>query len=99
MGRGGRRPGAGRNPNALKRLVIRAADLIRLSPEELQALEVITRKLAPAPQNQKESNRAIKAVGMESESTRWLKQAGSPVLGLHTSELPARDGGHVRRKN
>jgi hypothetical protein len=71
MGRGGRRPGAGRKPNALKRLVIRAADLIRLSPEELRALDAIARKLAPdAPQNQKESNTAIKAVGMESESTR-----------------------------
>jgi len=39
MGRGGRRPGAGRKPNPLKRLVIRAGDLARLSREELQFLD------------------------------------------------------------
>ncbi len=62
MGRGGRRPGAGRKPNALKRLVIRAGDLARLSPEEIQFLDAITCKLAPdASVNQTESNTAIKA--------------------------------------
>ena len=63
MGRGGRRPGAGRKPNQLKRIVIRAGDLSKLSPEETQFLEAIARKLAlPAPDgphNQKESNTAI----------------------------------------
>jgi hypothetical protein len=62
MGRGGRRPGAGRKRNPLKRLVIRAGDLIRLSPEELQALDAIARKLAvpspDGPQNQTESKPA-----------------------------------------
>ena len=65
MGRGGRRPGAGRKPNHLKRLVIRAVDLARLSPEEIQFLNAIARKLsAPAqngPHNQIESKPAIKA--------------------------------------
>jgi hypothetical protein len=46
VGRGGRRVGAGRKPNHLKRLGIRHADLVRLSPEELHSLEVIARKLA-----------------------------------------------------
>ena len=63
MGRGGRRPGAGRKPNRLKCLVIRAGDLARLSLEEIQFLDAIARKLAlPAPdgpQNQTESNIAI----------------------------------------
>ena len=60
VGRGGRRPGAGRKPNRLKRFVVRAGDLARLSHEEIQFLDTIARKLAPdAPQNQKESNRAI----------------------------------------
>jgi hypothetical protein len=60
MGRGGRRSGAGRKPNALKRFVIRAGDLARLSQEEIQFLDTIARKLAPdAPQNQKESKPAI----------------------------------------
>jgi hypothetical protein len=65
MGRGGRRPGAGRKPNRLRRLVISAGDLLRLSPEELRTLKAIARKLAvPSPDasvNQKESNRAIEA--------------------------------------
>jgi hypothetical protein len=65
VGRGGRRPGAGRKPNRLKRLGIRHVDLIRLSPEEIQALEAIARKLAaPAPDgphNQIESKQAIEA--------------------------------------
>jgi hypothetical protein len=64
MGRGGRRPGAGRKPTHLKPLVIRNTDLIRLSPEELQALDAIARKLAlPAPdgpQNQIESKPATR---------------------------------------
>jgi hypothetical protein len=63
MGRGGPRPGAGRKANHLKRLGIRHADLIRLSPEELHALDAIARKLAlpvpDAPLNQTESNTAI----------------------------------------
>jgi hypothetical protein len=60
-GRGGRRPGAGRKPNHLKRLGIRpitAAEILShrhpssgaLSSEELEALHSITRKLAaPLP--------------------------------------------------
>jgi hypothetical protein len=60
-GRGGRRPGAGRRPNYLKRLGIKpmtAAEILAhrhpqsasLSPEELEALHAITRKLAvPLP--------------------------------------------------
>ena len=60
MGRGGSRPGAGRKPNRLKRFVIRAIDLARLSQEEIQFLDAITRKLTPdTPQNQKESKPAI----------------------------------------
>jgi hypothetical protein len=73
MARGGRRPGAGRKPNPLKRLVIRYADLIRLSPEDLQSLDGIARKLAvPAPDgpyNQIESKPAIEVEAMESEAT------------------------------
>jgi hypothetical protein len=65
MGRGGRRVGAGRKPNPLRRLGIRRTDLIRLSPDELRTLKAIARKLAlPSPDtsvNQTESNRAIKA--------------------------------------
>jgi hypothetical protein len=72
MGRGGRRPGAGRKANPLKRLVIRAGDLLRLSPDELQALEAIARKLelsAPdASVNQTESKPAIETEVMESDS-------------------------------
>jgi hypothetical protein len=60
-GRGGRRPGAGRKPNNLKKLSIRpisAAEIVarrhpqsaRLTPEELEALHAIARKLAaPVP--------------------------------------------------
>ena len=60
-GRGGRRPGAGRKPNYVKQLLIRpitAAEIVarrhpksaRLTPEELEALHVITTKLAePLP--------------------------------------------------
>jgi hypothetical protein len=63
MARGGSRPGAGRKPNALKRFVIRAGDLARLSQEEIQFLDTIARKLAlPAPggpHNQIESKAAI----------------------------------------
>jgi hypothetical protein len=70
MGRGGRRPGAGRKPNNLKRLVIRAVDLARLSREEIRFLNAIARKLAlPAqdgPHNQTKSNTAIKAEEVES---------------------------------
>jgi hypothetical protein len=66
VGRGGRRPGAGRKPNHLKRLGIRYADLIRLSKEDLKALDAIARKLAvPSPDasvNQTESKPAIEAV-------------------------------------
>jgi hypothetical protein len=59
VGRGGHRPGAGRKPG-LKRVVIRAGDLARLSQEESQVLDTIARKLAPdTPQNQKESKPAI----------------------------------------
>lgn len=65
MGRGGKRPGAGRKPNGLKRLVIRACDLARLSPEEIQLLDCIAQKIAaPLPdtrRNQKESKPAIEA--------------------------------------
>jgi hypothetical protein len=74
MGRGGRRPGAGRKPNRLKQLAmqpITAAKIIarrhplsaELTPEEYATLESITKKLAePSPdgsRNQKQSNRAI----------------------------------------
>jgi hypothetical protein len=60
MARGGSRPGAGRKPNHLKRFVIRAGDLARLSQQEIQFLDTIARKLAPdTPQNQKESKPAI----------------------------------------
>jgi hypothetical protein len=70
-GRGGRRPGAGRKSNYLKRLGIKpiaAAEILArrhpqsasLSPAELETLHTITKKLAvpvpDAPQNQKESN-------------------------------------------
>jgi hypothetical protein len=59
-GRGRRRPGAGRKPNYLKRLAIKpitAAEILALrhpqsallSPEELEALHAITRKLAVPP--------------------------------------------------
>ena len=72
-GRGGRRPGAGRKPNSIKRLPlepITAAEIIArrhplsaaLTVEELAELENVTKKLAePSPDgsgNQKESNRA-----------------------------------------
>ena len=68
MGRGGRRPGAGRKPNGLKRLVLRAGDLARLSPAEIQFLNAITRKLAQnAPGNQKQSKPAIAAEQVQSE--------------------------------
>ena len=60
MGRGGHRPGAGRKPNGLK---IRAVGLARLSPDDLQAQEAITGKLAvpaqDAHQNQTQSKPAI----------------------------------------
>jgi hypothetical protein len=63
VGRGGRRPGAGRKPKHLKSLVFRAGDLARLSPDELRTLQAIAQKLAvPAPdasRNQIESNTAI----------------------------------------
>jgi hypothetical protein len=65
VGRGGRRPGAGRKPNELKCLGIRYSDprLARLTPEELQALEAIARKIAAPAQdasvNQTESKPAI----------------------------------------
>jgi hypothetical protein len=61
VGRGGRRPGAGRKPNYLKRLAIKpitAAEILAhrqpqsasLSTDELEALYAITRKLAvPLP--------------------------------------------------
>jgi len=64
VGRGGRRPGAGRKPNYLKRLAIKpitAAEILAhrhpqsasLSAEELEALHAITRKLAlPLPNGQ-----------------------------------------------
>jgi hypothetical protein len=72
MGRGGRRAGAGRKPNPLKRLVIRAGDLLRLSPDELRTLKAIARKLAvPSPNasvNQIESKPAIEAEVMASGS-------------------------------
>jgi hypothetical protein len=63
-GRGGRRPGAGRKTNSLKKLSIRpisAAEIVArrhpqsamLTPEELEALHVLTTKLAiPAPDGQ-----------------------------------------------
>ena len=71
MGRGGRRPGAGRKPHGLKRLVIRACDLARLSQDEIRLLNGISRKLAApvsnaspnGPQNQIESNTAIEKAG------------------------------------
>jgi hypothetical protein len=71
-GRGGRRQGAGRKPNHLKRLPqqpIGAAEIVarrhpqseRLNPEELAMLHTLTKKLAESspdgPRNQKESNR------------------------------------------
>jgi hypothetical protein len=63
VGRGGRRPGAGRKPNRVKRLVIRAGDLARLSQQEIQFLNTIARKLSPdAPQNQTESKPAIEVI-------------------------------------
>ena len=72
MGRGGRRPGAGRKPNHLKRLVIRAGDLARLSREEIQFLDAIVRKLAlpaqDAPGNQIESKPALEAEVVESRA-------------------------------
>jgi hypothetical protein len=72
MGRGGRRPGAGRKPNRLKRLVIRAGDLARLSREEIQFLEAIARKLAAfspdAHRNQTESKPAIETVSVAPNS-------------------------------
>ena len=59
MGRGGRRPGAGRKPG-LKHVVIRAGDLARLSQEEIQFLDTIAHKLTPdTPQNQTKSKPAI----------------------------------------
>jgi hypothetical protein len=65
MARGGRRPGAGRKRSNLRRFVIRASDLARLSPEEIQFLNAIARKLAlPSPdahRNQIESKPAIEA--------------------------------------
>lgn len=65
MARGGRRPGSGRKPNGLKRLVIRACDLARLSQDEIRLLHGIARKLSVpsqnAPGNQKESKPAIEA--------------------------------------
>ncbi len=68
MSRGGRRQGAGRKPNRLKRLVIRAGDLARLSPGEIQFLDAIVRKLAvlaqDAPGNQTESKPAIETVAV-----------------------------------
>jgi hypothetical protein len=79
VGRGGRRPGAGRKPNHVKRLVIRAGDLAKLSPEEIQFLAAIARKLAlPAsdgPHNQKESNTAI-----EEASGYWWFEPPRKVL-------------------
>ena len=67
MRRGGHRPGAGRKRNRLKRLVIRAGDLARLSGEEIRFLDAITRKLAlpapDAPQNQIESKPAAEVGG------------------------------------
>ena len=72
MGRGGSRPGAGRKPNRLKRFVIRAGDLVRLSQEEIQFLDAIARKLAVSapggPHNQIESNTAMEAVRMNIKS-------------------------------
>ena len=69
MGRGGKRPGAGRKPNHLKPIAIRAVDMARLSVEELPTLQAIAQKLAaPAPdahQNQIESKPAIEAVYVE----------------------------------
>jgi len=67
MGRGGKRPGAGRKPNHLKPIAIRAVDMARLSVEELRTLQAIAQKLAaPAPdahQNQIESNTRPETVG------------------------------------
>jgi hypothetical protein len=72
MGRGGRRPGAGRKPSHLKRLVIRGGDLVKVSADELRTLEAIARKLAAAspdaPQNQTESKPAIEAVQVEPQT-------------------------------
>lgn len=74
MARGGRRPGAGRKRNNLRRIVLRAGDLARLSREEIQFLDAITRKLAvssqDAPGNQKESEPAIEVGVVESEARR-----------------------------
>jgi hypothetical protein len=73
MGRGGRRPGAGRKPNLLRCVGMLARTpgdprLPRLSPEELRTLEAIARKFAEpvpdAPQNQKESKPAIEDAGV-----------------------------------
>jgi hypothetical protein len=72
--RGGRRPGAGRKPNYLKRLAGAAVLLARRDPrlaalteQEFHTLEGILRKLRIAspddPQNQTESNTAIRNEG------------------------------------
>jgi hypothetical protein len=55
--------------------VIRAGDLARLSQQEIQFLDAITRKLAPgAPQNQKESKPAIEVVGLELASEQRTEE-------------------------
>ena len=72
MGRGGRRPGAGRKPNHLKRIVIRSGDLARLSQDEIRLLNGIAQKLATpvqdGPGNQIESKPAIEAEIVEESS-------------------------------
>ena len=85
--RGGRRPGAGRKPNYMKRLAGAAALLARRDPrlaalteEEFYALEGILKKLcnaAPdAPQNQIESNKAIEEA--EVVSRKRQNESGTP---------------------
>jgi hypothetical protein len=72
LGRGrGRRAGAGRKANHLKRLVIRPADLPMFSPEEF--LEAIASKLSLAapdsPHHQIESDTAIEGEGVDVGAT------------------------------
>ena len=90
MGRWGRRPGAGRKRNNLRRIVIRSGDLARLSPEEIQFLSAIARKLralAPdTPQNQTKSNTAAEAVEAVSEAIDVALEQRRTTLQLVTSQ-------------
>jgi hypothetical protein len=85
QGRGGRRLGAGRKPNCLKRIALQpitAAEIVarrhplsqRLSPEELAMLHALMKKLAEpspdGPRNQKESNREARSPVTSHQSDR-----------------------------